>query len=266
MPGGYRVAKRPIAVFDSGEGGLTVLKQLREMYPGEDYLYVCDSAHFPYGSRSLDEVRNLFLAMLTFMLSRDPKGVIIACNTATAAALAHAQRVSPVPVVGVIQPGVDAAIRATRNHRIGVLATEATSRSGIYGRALREKSPKALVVERPCPLLVVLAEQGWTDGDQCRLTVQSCLSEVLGEGVDTVVLGCTHFPHMQAVFSEVVSGRAALIDPGLETARILPSHLPGLSRTGAGSLEFFTTGDPAEVTRVARQLWPNQLLRALPLT
>lgn len=257
--------KRPIAVFDSGEGGLTVLKQARELYPGEDFLYVCDSLHFPYGSRSLAEVRGFFLAILGFLLEREPKAVVIACNTATAAALEEAQRQSPVPVIGVIEPGVQAALKATRNHKVGVLATEATSRAGIYSRALKARDPEMTVIERPCPLLVVMAESGLIDGDACRHTVGSCLAGVLAQGVDTVVLGCTHFPHMQTVFEEMVRGRAKLIDPGLETAKIMSGILPQLSRTRGGGLQFYTTGDPLEVARVARQLWPQQELEALPL-
>ncbi|MCL4520904.1 MAG: glutamate racemase [Firmicutes bacterium] len=259
------MGKRPIAVFDSGEGGLTVLKQARELYSGEDYLYVCDSAHFPYGPRSLDEVKGFFLAILDFILTRAPKAVIIACNTATAAALEPARKASPVPVVGVIEAGVEAALKVTETHRIGVLATEATSRSGIYRRTFQERDANTVVVERPCPRLVVLAENGWTDGPQCRRTVHQCLAGVLAEQVDTVVLGCTHFPHMQSVFQQAVYGRAKLIDPGLETARQLPRYLDDLSHAGGGSLEFYTTGHPGEVTRVARQLWPNQILQALPL-
>ena len=250
--------KRPIAMFDSGEGGLTVLKQARALFPGEDYLYVCDSAHFPYGDRSLSEVRDFFLAILEFMLTQDPQAVVIACNTATAAALAEARRMAPVPVIGVVQAGVEAAARATQNRRVGVLETLATHRSQIYAKSLTACDPSIVVLERPCPLLVVLAENGWTDGPECVDAVQQCAGGLIDEGVDTLILGCTHFPHMQKVFNQVVAGRAHVIDPGLETARSLPDYLPDLSPQGdQGNLAFFTTGDPEDSARVARLLWPE---------
>ncbi len=255
----------PIALFDSGEGGLTVLKRVLALYPGEDYLYVADSAHFPYGSRDLGEVRAFFLAILDFVLAEGARAVVVACNTATAAALDAARTVSPVPVVGVIEAGAETAARLSRNRRVGVLATLATCQSGIYRQTLHQFGPDLTVVERPCPLLVVLAENGHTDGEASRSAVGGCVVPLLDAGVDTIVLGCTHFPHMQRAFEAVVDGRARLVDPGHETAKVLPRYVAGLRTTGAGRITSYTTGDPALQARVGRELWPERPLNPLPL-
>ncbi len=255
-------AGRPIVVFDSGEGGLTLLKQAWALYPGEDYIYICDTEHFPYGQRPLVQVRTFFLGVLTYALTLDPKAVIIACNTATAAALDAARAVSgDVPVVGVVEPGILAAVRVTHNRRIGVLTTVATHRSGIYQNGLRAAEARAVVWQRPCPLLVVLAENGRVTGPESRAAVAHCVQGLLAEDVDTLILGCTHFPHMQAIFAEVVGDRAHLIDPGLETAKILPHYVVGLQREGLGTVSLLTTGQPERVLRVGRQLWEHIVMR-----
>lgn len=255
----------PIALFDSGEGGLTVLKRVLALYPGEDYLYLSDSAHFPYGFRDLDQVRAFFLAILEFFLAEGARAVVVACNTATAAALEDARRVSPVPVVGVVEAGAETAARVSRNRRVGVLATAATCRSGIYRRTLARFGPDLIVVERPCPTLVVLAENGHTEGDESRAAVGGCVGPLLRSGVDTIILGCTHFPHMERAFEAVVGGRARLIDPGYETAKALPRHVEGLRVHGLGRITSYTTGDPALQARVGRELWPERPLEPLPL-
>ncbi|MCY0885092.1 MAG: glutamate racemase [Firmicutes bacterium] len=245
----------PIAVFDSGEGGLTVLRQARELYPDHDFLYGADSLHFPYGSRPLSEVRDLFLRFLDFFLSRGVQAVVIACNTATAAALDEARRRSPVPVIGVVEAGAQQAAAVSRNRRIGVLSTLATYRSGIYRMAVQARDPTAEVVQRACPDLVTMAEAGETESEAARLAVRACLTDVFRRKVDTVVLGCTHFPHMERIFREEVGDRAAIIDPGLETARRLGRLLP--PGGGSGQMEFFTTGDPRRFERITASLWPG---------
>lgn len=255
----------PIALFDSGEGGLTVLKRVLALYPGEDYLYLSDSVHFPYGPRDLSEVRGFFLAILDFFLAEGARAVVVACNTATAAALDDARRVSPVPVVGVIEAGAKAAAEQSQNRRVGVLATLATCQSGIYRRTLERFGPDLTVVERPCPLLVVLAESGHTDGAESRSAVGGCVAPLLAADVDTIILGCTHFPHMERAFQAMVAGRARLIDPGDETAKALPRDVDDLRTSGVGRITSYTTGDPALQARVGRELWPERPLKPLPL-
>lgn len=251
------VGVAPIAMFDSGEGGLTVLRQACSLYPGEHFLYAADSAHFPYGPKSLSQVREWFMSFVDFFLEKNAKAIIIACNTATAAALEAAQLRSPVPVIGVIYPGVQKALENSPKKRIAVLSTEATYRSGIYPRALKELYPGVQVVAAPCPVLVMMVEEGRTDGPEVTQAVRACTEPVLAQNVDTVILGCTHFPHMETIFRKVVNHRATIIDPGVATAEILPQWLGPLKSQGTGSIEFFTTGDPHRFARIAKILWPD---------
>ncbi|PSR33144.1 MAG: glutamate racemase [Sulfobacillus benefaciens] len=248
---------RPIGMFDSGEGGLTVLKRARDLYPGENYLYAADSGHFPYGSRSLSQVREFFLSFLDFFLSHNVKAIVIACNTATAAALEIAQEISPVPVIGVIQPGVVDAIHASKSGVIGILSTEATYQAGVYPNALKALNPQIKSIAHPCPILVTMVESGQTSGPQVENRVRQCTHSLLSHNADTVILGCTHFPHMEHIFRKVINGRAVIIDPGLSTARLLPSILGPLNTTGEGSMAFYTTGDPKFALHIARILWPD---------
>jgi glutamate racemase len=259
------VTSQAIAVFDSGEGGLTVLKQARNLFPSENFIYAADSLHFPYGARSLEDVRRLFMRFLAFFVEQDAKAVVIACNTATAAALDEAVALSPVPVIGVVGPGAAAAVRASHNGNIGVLSTHATYKSDIYLHTITALNPSTCVVQHPCPALVTMAESGSTDSEQARRAVRQCLQEMFRHDVDTVVLGCTHFPHMEKIFHEEVAGRAQIIDPGYETAERL-SDVVGASTAGSGgSLQFYTTGPVEEFDRISRILWPEIQIHAQPL-
>ncbi len=262
---GVLATSQPIAIFDSGEGGLTVLKRAVALYPGEDFIYGADSVHFPYGSRSLEDVQRLFLRFLDFFLAEQVKAVVIACNTATAAALDVARRISPVPVIGVVEPGARKAAAVSRNRHIAVLSTYATYKSGVYLRAITASNQAAQVVQHPCPALVTMAEAGATDTEQARMAVRACLTTVFAYGVDTVVLGCTHFPHMERIFYEEIANRAQIVDPGYETAKQLEDVLGPLNREPGGTLRFYTTGLPAEFNRIAAILWPETPVQATPL-
>ncbi|MCG0239640.1 MAG: glutamate racemase [Firmicutes bacterium] len=264
--------QRPIGFFDSGEGGLTVARAVAELLPGEEILYACDSAHFPYGPRPLPEVRRFFLRFAQFFADQGCKLVVIACNTATAAVLLSGPPPElPLPVLGVVEPGARAAVAATRNGRIGVVATQATVGAGVYPRVIAGLAPGARVVQQACPVLVTLAEQGVVESPEVREEVRRCLEPLLAEGIDTLVLGCTHLPHMQKVIGEVVGPEVRLVDPGMATAREVREYLArrGLLNPAAsgGRLRFYTTGDPDRFVRVARLLWPGRVHRAdhLPL-
>ncbi|PSR37158.1 MAG: glutamate racemase [Sulfobacillus thermosulfidooxidans] len=262
---GWLATSQPIAIFDSGEGGLTVLKRAWALYPGEDFIYGADSSHFPYGSRSLDNVRELFLRFLDFFLDQHVKAVVIACNTATAAALEEAQRRSPVPVIGVVDPGAHRAARLSSSGRIAVLSTYATYQSEVYRYAIARYNEGAQVVQHPCPVLVTMAESGDTDTEQARLAVRECLTTVFREDVDTVVLGCTHFPHMERIFYQEVAGRAEIVDPGYETAKHLSAVLGPLKQQEGGTMRFYTTGQTEEFDRISAVLWPGMTIRATAL-
>lgn len=254
----------PVGFFDSGEGGLTVARVVAHLLPGEHLLYVCDTARFPYGPRPLAEARRFLLQFMPFFEAQGCKLLVVACNTATTAALDLLDHLS-VPTIGVVGPGARAAARATRNGRIGVAATEATCAAGIYPRLIREVNPDARVYQVPCPILVIRAEEGTIGGPEVRAEVQRCLTPLLDAGVDTLVLGCTHFPHMQSVIADVVGPDVTLIDPGAETGTAVSDWLSGrglLNPQSQGSRRFYTTGDPARFSRVAGRLWPGGVIQA----
>lgn len=257
----------PIALFDSGEGGLTVLRHLVTRFPEQTFIYAADSAHFPYGEKSLKDVRRWFLTVLDFFQSHGARAVVIACNTATAAALPEAQARAAIPVIGVIAPAAERAAELTRNRRIGVLSTEATHRSGLYVRELHTVDATLTVLSQPCPILVTMAENGHIDGKNVEHEVRQCLAPVLNAGVDTLILGCTHFPHMRHVFNRVVAGRAAIVDPGEEIAANLETLLPPAqsSSDGVCLVNAWTTGPVAPFAAVARRLCPDIPMTAHPL-
>jgi glutamate racemase len=261
-----RVDPRPIGFFDSGEGGLTVARAVAARLRSEDLVYACDTAHFPYGPKPLAEVRLFLLRFMEFFAAQNCKLVVVACNTATAAALDLLEDGLPVPAIGVVLPGARAAARQSLSGRIGVAATQGTCDSGIYRRFILAERPGALVFQEPCPILVIRAEEGVISGPAVQEEVRRCLAPMLEANVDTLVLGCTHFPHMRAVIEEVVGPYVRLVDPGLATADAISARLTerGLlhpDRARTGERRFFTTGDPTRFTAVAARLWPQGRIR-----
>lgn len=256
----------PIALFDSGEGGLTVLRQLVERFPQERFLYAADSLHFPYGEKSLDDVRRWFLAFLDFFIEAGARAVVIACNTATAAALAEARARADIPVIGVVEPAARHAQETSRNHRIGVLSTEATYQSGLYPRQLHAIDAALHVVAKPCPVLVIMAEMGQVEGIDVEEEVRQCVAPVLNAGVDTIILGCTHFPHMRHVFNRVVGEKAHIVDPGEEIAEHLAEEMQlRAGRAAPAPVSAWTTGNPAQFTAIAAKLCPHIPIVTRPL-
>lgn len=213
---------RPIGVFDSGLGGLTVLTELVQALPDEQFIYFGDTARLPYGAKSRRIVQRYSEEVADHLLQYDIKLLVIACNTATAhaeSALTErlAARPSPVPVVGVIEPGVIALIKRSRNQRLGVLGTRSTIKSGEYARRILKHRPDAEIFNKACPLFVPLVEEGWIDKRVTRLVIQEYLSELQREEVDTVVLGCTHYPLLKATIQSEFPG-LELVDSSRETA------------------------------------------------
>jgi glutamate racemase len=201
----------PLGVFDSGLGGLTVVRALRETLPDERLLYLGDTARVPYGTRAPATVVKYALACARHLVARDVKALVVACNTVSATVAPETLRIElDLPVLGVVEPGARAAVAATKTGRIGVLATAGTIASGAYPRAVGQLSTRADVVGQPAPLLVPLAEEGWSDGEVPRLVVRRYVEPLARAGVDVVVLGCTHYP----ILREVIEGEArALIGP-----------------------------------------------------
>jgi len=260
-------AARPIGLFDSGEGGLTVARVVADLLPHENLIYACDTAHFPYGPRPLAEVRAFFERFMEFFVAQGCKLVIVACNTATAATFdLLEQGAFPIPAIGVVHPGAALAAQVSVSGRIGVAATQGTCDSGIYLRAIRDIRPDAMVVQQACPILVMRAEEGVISGPEVRAEVEHCLAPILAAQVDTLVLGRTHFPHMAAVIADVVGPAIRLVDPGWATARQVADLLVscGLRNPGPapGERRAFTTGDPNRFLEVAERLWPGGIATA----
>jgi glutamate racemase len=216
---------RAIGIFDSGVGGLTVQKALLHRLPLESTIYLGDTARVPYGTKSAEVVTRYSLKNAEFLIERGVKLLVVACNTASAVALPVLQARLKVPVLGVILPGAGAAAARSRTGKIGVIGTPGTIRSGAYQRALEVARPGAEVVARACPLFVPLAEEGWLTGEVPRLVAQSYLADLTSSGVDTLVLGCTHYPLLREVIAEVVGPTVELVDSAEATAQTVAELL-----------------------------------------
>lgn len=206
-------------VFDSGVGGLTVVRALRDALPGTRLTYLGDTARVPYGIRSVETVRGYAGEAARFFASAGVEGLVVACNTASAVALDVFERLFEGPVIGVVEPGVREALAATRRGRIGVIGTPATVRSDAYGQRITRANPRAAVVSQPCPLFVPLAEEGWIEGDVPRLAAERYLAPLQEAGVDTVVLGCTHYPLLKPIIQSVMGEGVTLVDSAEAVAR-----------------------------------------------
>jgi glutamate racemase len=233
------VGQRPIGVFDSGIGGLTVLKELLAHLPGESFVYFGDTARVPYGTKSAETVLRFSRENLRLLLDRGVKSVVVACNTASAEALPLLRGECDVPVIGVIEPGVRAAVEASGSGRIGVIGTAGTIRSGAYQAGIKRLRPEAVVVAKPCPLFVPLAEEGWVDGEVTELVAREYLGVFADEDIDTLVLGCTHYPLLKPVIGRVMGATVRLVDSAVETAREMKRVIKEESLLGgAGNGEF----------------------------
>ena len=198
---------RPIGVFDSGIGGLTVVKALRDRLPNETIVYLGDTARVPYGPKSPDTVQRYALELAHMLMQKNAKALVVACNTVSSVALPLLTRKFSVPVIGVIEPGARAALQATRNQHVGVIGTRATIRSGAYEKALRATDNNVRVSSRACPLLVPLIEEGLLDDDVTDRVIVRYLEPLLADGIDTLVLGCTHYPLLSVAIARALGGR-----------------------------------------------------------
>jgi glutamate racemase len=210
--------RAPVGIFDSGIGGLTVAHAIFERLPRESTVYFGDTARVPYGPKSPDTVRRYSLEILHWLLGQGVKAVVIACNTSTAHALETLQAESPVPVIGVIEPGARAAAAASANGPIGVIGTAGTIASNAYARAIQRARPGTVVVQQACPLLVPLVEEGWFEHPAAELIARDYLEPLRRVRVDTLVLGCTHYPLLKPLLQRVIGPDVRLIDSGEETA------------------------------------------------
>jgi glutamate racemase len=248
---------RPVGVFDSGVGGLTVLHECLVTLPHEDFLYLGDHARLPYGPRPLDEVRRFAREIGSFLEAQDVKAIVVACNTATSAALPQLQEELAVPVLGVITPEAHAAVQATRNRRIGLLATQGTVDSGRYAQLVHTLDAGVAFHSIACPQLVPLIEGDDTYGEATELAVRDYARPLQDAGVDTVILGCTHYPLIRPMFQRVFGRGVTLVFSAEETAREVAVTLArkGIENDDErlGSYRFLTTGNPAAFREMGRR-------------
>jgi glutamate racemase len=261
---GAFVRYRAIGIFDSGVGGLTVFKQIAELLPRENLVYLGDTARVPYGTKSEITVKRYALEAAEFLVAKGVKMLVVACNTASAVALPALRERFNLPVIGVIEPGARRAA-ASRNRRIGVIGTEGTINSGRYPEAIRELLPDARISSVACPLFVPLAEEGWSEHEIARLAAIEYLRPLMGAGIDTLVLGCTHYPLLRNTLERVLGDNVTLVDSGTETAKAVQRFFceQGLEHPDSGGLrEFYVTDVPARFERVGQSFLQGTKIRA----
>ena len=260
----------PIGVFDSGIGGLTVVRELIRQLPNESIIYFGDTARVPYGPKSPDTVLRYSREIVDFLKGEGVKAVVIACNTATAHALPALREENELPIIGVIEPGSRAAARATRTHRVGVIGTQGTINSRAYERAIAAASPEAQITALACPLFVPLVEEGWLDKAVTAMVAQEYLEPISHAEIDTLVLGCTHYPLLKSVIGNVVGRDVRLIDSAEETAAETAETLKkaGLAHvaTDSARYRFIASDAPEQFLRVGGRFLGSSIDRVETVT
>lgn len=253
----------PIGIFDSGLGGLTVFREIERALPGEDLIYVGDTARVPYGVKSAETVTRYSQEICNFLLAQKVKAIVVACNTASALALPQLKRSNAIPLLGVLEPGVQAALRVCRSGSVGVIGTEGTIQSESYVRALRERDPQIRVESAACPLFVPLVEEGWIDHEVTRRVAQIYLEPMKRDSIDTLILGCTHYPLLKKTLQETLGQQVTLVDSAWETARALAALLEekNLLKASAqgGEHRFFSTDAPHKMRALAKRFLGHEL-------
>ncbi len=259
----------PIGVFDSGVGGLTVAREIMRQLPNERIVYFGDTARVPYGSKSKETVTKFSRQIVRFLQTQQVKAIVVACNTASACALDDLEKEVDIPIIGVLKPGAKAAIEATRNGKIGVVATEATIHSGIYNRYIQENDPNAQVLGKACPLFVPLVEEGLWEDPVTDEIARRYLTELIDVGIDTLILGCTHYPMIRSTVGKIMGDQVTLVNPAYETARELKEllrerglesgHRPGL---GTELYRFFVSDAADKFQKFANSILTYGILSA----
>jgi glutamate racemase len=256
----------PIGIFDSGVGGLTVVRQIHRLMPQEDLVYLGDTARVPYGTKSPGTVIRFACEDTQFLIQQNVKAVVVACNTASAWALPTLEKYFPIPIFGVIAPGAEAALRQTRTHRIGVIGTAATCRSQAYLKTIQSIEPSAQVFSQACPLLVPLVEEGWIRHPVTRSVLREYLAPLLKQKIDTLVLGCTHYPLLKAAIRSITGEHTALIDSAESCARYVRHRLGQQAllsrRRRAGRIQPFVTDAADHFDAVVKKFLPAPVERA----
>jgi glutamate racemase len=247
----------PIGLFDSGIGGLTVVRAITQLMPNENIIYFGDTARVPYGSKSNDTVIDYSLQAANFLLRKNIKLLVVACNTASSVALKDLKRFLTIPVIGMIEPGSRMALQESKNGKIGVIGTNATINNKAYSLQLKKLNPKVQVYEKACPLFVPLAEEGWINNKATELVAKEYLSELKEKGIDSLVLGCTHYPILKNVIQKVVGKKVRLVDSGTPASKIVEDYLNGRGLRNIsnqlGKREFYVSDIPTKFREVAER-------------
>ena len=252
----------PIGVFDSGVGGLTVAREIMRNLPSERIVYFGDTARVPYGSKSRESIIRFSRQIIHFLLEEHVKAIVVACNTASAYALDEVQKDLDIPIIGVVKPGAKVAAQATRNKRIGVIGTKGTIGSNIYADYIHEIDPEITVVGKACPLFVPLVEEGWLKDSVTVEVAQRYLQELQEQDVDTLVMGCTHYPLLRSVLRELLGEQVTLVNPAYETAQSLKQLLKEMNLDNPGIKEeefpyrFYVSDLADQFTAFANSILP----------
>ncbi len=252
--------ERPIGVFDSGIGGLTVVKEIIHALPHEDLIYLGDTARAPYGDQQKKTITKFALELTKFLLGKKVKAIVVACNTISATSLREIEAISPVPVVGVIEPTIEKALSATRNKKIGVIGTRATIESGIFEKEIKIKNNNVKIIQQACPLLVPLVEEGLINSQEGKLLIADYLSKFINTHIDTLILGCTHYPLLKGLIRSILDKEIALIDSAAPTAERLKRVLEkrNLINTGKKAKRtFYITDEPKKVFQTVNVFFDN---------
>ncbi len=247
----------PIGIFDSGLGGLTVVKAIRKALPNESVVYLGDTARVPYGNKSEKLIQEYSLQIADFLINKGAKMIVVACNTASALALDTLIKKIDIPIIGVIEPGAVAAIKTTKNRHVGVIGTIATISSGAYQEALLQQSKDVIVESKECPLFVPLVEEGWLNEKATKLIVHEYLDELKEKSIDTLILGCTHYPLLKPTINQALDGEVTLVDSADvvadKTAVILKEKQLSSDISDEGELQCYVTDLPARFQNVAER-------------
>lgn len=245
---------KPIGIFDSGAGGLTVVREFLRQLPNENIIYLGDTARVPYGIKSAETIKKFSLENANFLADFEIKLIVVACNTAAAVALDVLRKELKIPVIDVIEPGVNAALRATKSGKIGIIGTEATIESHTYEKLIKKKNPSILSFSQACPLLVPLVEEGWLNHKVTRIVVQEYLKNLSQKSVDTLILGCTHYPLLTPLFRSEIGKAVSLIDSAkevtYEVATFLKENKMMRKNDGSAYVKFYVTDAPERFARV----------------
>ncbi len=261
--------EKAIGVFDSGVGGLTVFRELMKQMPKERLIYFGDTARVPYGSKSKETVTNYSRQIIRFLRTQDVKAIVVACNTASAMALDDIEEETDIPIIGVVKPGALTAAETTKNGKIGLIGTEATISSGIYEKYLKEMHPHVSVLGKACPLFCPLVEEGLLDDPVTTEIARRYLAGLVDSGIDTLIMGCTHYPMIKDTLQAVVGESVVLVNPAYETARECKTMLSGKDllnekeiELGSSAYQFFVSDAAEKFKTIANMFLPLGILGA----